>query len=460
MFHKEFYPTPIEVLQMMDIDASGKVILEPSAGKGDIVDYCKAHGAADVLAYEISPDLQKIVSAKCQLLGSDFFACTPEDISHINLIVMNPPFSNAEKHIQHAWKMAPEGCEIIALCNYETVSKDYLYRELSSLIRDHGQKQNLGDCFSGAERSTGVEIALVKLYKPITSSEFGFEGFFMDEEEEPETGPGMMQYNEVRALVNRYVGAMKTFDLLKAQSDMLNATLDQIGMRGIDLNVGHNDNITSKAQFSKLVQKKSWSYIFRKMNLEKFVTSGVMQDINKFVETQQNVPFTMKNIYRMFDIIVGTREETFKRALAEAVDNFTRHTHENRFGVEGWKTNAGHMLNKKFIVEWVIGSYMGFEIKYDSRNVKMIDDLTKVLCNLTGRNYDIIGGLYRFNYNANHNKEFDLEPNKWYKWGFFEVKFFKKGTMHVKFFDTNDWYTLNQAYASIKGFTLPETYRN
>jgi hypothetical protein len=29
----------------------------------------------------------------------------------------------------------------------------------------------------------------------------------------------------------------------------------------------------------------------------------------------------------------------------------------------------------------------------------------------------------------------------------------------MKFKDVNDWYVLNQAYAKIKGFSLPETYK-
>jgi len=59
------------------------------------------------------------------LLGSNFFDCSSEQISHINAIVMNPPFSNAGKHILHAWEIAPEGCEIIALYNSETIRNDY-----------------------------------------------------------------------------------------------------------------------------------------------------------------------------------------------------------------------------------------------------------------------------------------------------------------------------------------------
>lgn len=462
MFNTEFFPTPLNAIELMQLECNGKIILEPHAGKGDIIDYCFKNGAKEVLAFEINKDLQQIVRQKATLIGEDFFDCKAEQISHIHAIYMNPPFSNADRHILHAWKIAPEGCEIVALCNYQTIENDGRYGQLSKLIRDYGTSDNIGDCFSTAERKTGIDIGLLRLFKPVTSKDFEFEGFFMDDDEEEAQGEGIMAYNEVRALVNRYVGTMKMFDTMKSEIDSVNIMLNQIGMSKINIEIGQEKMITTKEQFSKIIQKRSWNYIFAKMNMEKYVTSGVMKDINKFVETQEKVPFTMKNIYRMLQIIVGTRQETFNRALEEAVDNFTRHTHENRFGIEGWKTNSGYMLNKKFICEGIIdtSAYSGFNIRYDSYNSRKIDDLVKVLCNITGINYNTIGSLHRFNYDKQkHTSLFTLEPNTWYQWGFFEVKFFKKGTMHVKFKDENDWYFLNKSYGELKGFSLSETYK-
>lgn len=460
MFHNEFYPTPLEVLQMMQLDCKDKIILEPHAGKGNIVDYCKTHGAREVLAIEINKDLQEIVKRKATLIGEDFFQCKPEHISHINAIYMNPPFSNANRHILHAWEIAPEGCEIVSLCNWTLIENTRYPGSFNRIVNDYGVTQNLGDCFTEAERKTGVEVGLVRLYKPVVSEEFEFEGFFMEDDEEEEQGNGIMAYNEVRALVNRYVGTMKVFDKMKSEMEALNGMIKGIGMYPITLEVSSEKMVTTKEQFSKIIQKRSWQHIFQKLNMEKYVTSGVMKDINKFVETQEKVPFTMRNIYKMLEIIVGTREHTFNRALEEAIDNFTKHTHENRFGVEGWKTNAGYMLNKKFIVNDVIGGYMGFEIKYDAYNVRRMDDLVKVLCNITGRDYNSVGSLYRFNYDKQTHKQiFVLEPNQWYEYGFFDVKFFKKGTMHVKFKDLEDWYRLNHAYGKLKGFTLHEQYK-
>ncbi len=53
----------------------------------------------------------------------------------------------------------------------------------------------------------------------------------------------------------------------------------------------------------------------------------------------------------------------------------------------------------------------------------------------------------------------DFQTNTWYKWGFFEFKVFKKGTIHLKFIDNDVWYRLNKAYGELKGFSLPETYK-
>lgn len=452
MFHKEFYPTPKSVLEMMQIDCEGKIVLEPSAGKGDIINYLFKNGASDVFAYEINKDLQKIVQSKCTLLGSDFLQAKPEEVSHCELIVMNPPFSNASTHIEHAYNIAPDGCEIISLCNYETINKTMRHRRLSVLIRDYGISQNLGNCFDTAERKTGVEVGIIRLFKP-NSEGSNFEGFFMDADEDID-GDGVAKYDEVKALVNRYVGAVKAFEKLDIMKQEVEQYLKPIGISEVTFNMGYDNKISSIEQFSKDLQKRSWKHIFSKMNMSKYVTSGVMKDINSFVETQQKYPFTMKNIYKMFEIIVGTRQNTYNKALEEAIDNFTMHTKENRFGVEGWKTNSGYMLNKKFIINWMVEQdYHGkLSLRFGS-NESRLEDLIKVMCNILGLNYDNIKPLRIF-----FNDHKGLERGIWYDWEFFEIKVFLKGTMHLKFKDETQWYKLNKAYGELKGFVLHDKY--
>ena len=114
------------------------------------------------------------------------------------------------------------------------------------------------------------------------------------------------------------------------------------------------------------------------------------------------------------------------------------------------------MLNQKFIVEWMV------EPKYNPGKVNLsiggneekIKDLVKVICSLEGVNYNEQTRLRDFFNNFN-----GLETNTWYCWSFFEIKAFKKGTMHLKFQNKDVWYRLNKAYGEIKGFNLPEAYK-
>lgn len=470
--NKDLYPTPNEVINLMGLNAFSKVVLEPQAGFGNIVDWLLKNGAKEVLTCEIEKDLQISLQSKSTFIGADFLAVKPEQISHVELIVMNPPFSNAEEHIIHAFKIAPNGCKIVSLCNYETIYKKIRYRELAALIRDNGSTKDLGQCFENAERRTDVTIGLVTLNKSlIDSNGFDTSGFFMDDDEEHQEN-GIMSYNSVRAVVNNYIGCIKGFEEIKKVQDNLNFNLSSMGVGSIAFKMGRtnrgNDEMTTVEQFAKELQYQSWKRIFADMGMEKYVTSEVMKKINTFINEQIKVPFTMKNVYHMLDVIFQTREETFKQSLEEAIDNFTKHTHENRYGVEGWKTNMGHMLNKKFICEYVCDSEWGYNrVKYDTYNVRKLNDLTKVLCNLNNANYgnllttfdengkieglQLSGDIHNMN-----NKEENMDTNTWYDYGFFDVKFFKKGTAHLKFKDEKVWHRLNQAYAKIKGFTLPD----
>lgn len=476
MFNKEFYPTPESVLEMMGIDCHNKTVLEPSAGKGDIVDYCKKWGAKEVLACEINDDLRSIVSRKANVINSDFFKVLPENISHIDCIVMNPPFSNADKHILHAWQIAPEGCEIIALCNNETIEKsDYGYRrsELRELISNYGEGMNLGDVFSTAERKTGTNIGLIKLFKPMVTDGNGFDDFYLLGDDTAEDN-AVISYNEMRAVVNTYSAAVRCFEKVEKIAKELHAYTNvtfvgkELGTidgekkyethklsfgHGLSFSAIHRENgITTKQEFARAYQQKCWEFIFKRVGIEKYVTKGVLVDVNKFIANRKNYPFTVKNISKMLDIIVGTRNDIMKRAIVEAVDNFTKHHDENRFGVEGWKTNAGHLLNKKFITGWIANiSYSGgLELRtYQCPNHDYLIDLVKAICFVTATEYDNIPKTYTLK---------NLTPNTWYDWGFFQFKVFKRGTGHFKFKDENVWATLNREYAKIKGQVLPEIF--
>src|SRR5690606_24958183 len=52
--------------------------------------------------------------------------------------------------------------------------------------------------------------------------------------------------------------------------------------------------------------------------------------------------------------------------------------------------------------------------------------------------------------------EDDLQWGKWFEWGFFRIRCYKKGTVHFEFREEKDWIAFNQKVAKIKGYPLPE----
>lgn len=456
MFNADFYPTPKHVIDQMiaGLDLNGKTVLEPSAGKGDIIDALKQQGAK-VICCEQNEELALIASSKAKLIATDFLTVESHQISHVDYIVMNPPFSADEHHINHAWNIAPAGCEIVALCNWQTIDNDFSRgrRILKSTIETYGTVANIGDAFGSAERKTGIEIGLIRLTKPGTSNDFS--EYFTDEDDEPEQqANALMSYNAIREVVQRYVNAVKLYDEVLENAVKMNALTEGLGVRDLVFTCSQKDVPTTRDEFAKELQKKSWDWIISKMNLEKYSTKGLMEDINKFVEQQKQQKFTMRNVYLMLDAIIQTTDQRMDRALVEVFDNLTQHYHENRFNVEGWKTNSHYLVNEKFIMPYIAplcrwGNYPDI----NDRQAQVVDDLCKALCFLTGQKWD---NTDRFSYQVrNKNPEY----GQWFDWGFFEVKIFKKGTGHFKFKDQDVWAKFNQQIARIKGFPLPENIK-
>lgn len=472
MFNSDFYPTPPGVAATMldPLDLRGKVVLEPSAGKGDLVRECLARGAAEVLWCEAESELQQILvsirDARPTQSSTDFQQMQAAEVSHIDLIVMNPPFSADERHILHAWGIAPPGCEIVALCNWNTVSNwrgnplttrpgTRVQQQLGHLIEAYGSKENMGEAFSTAERPTRVCIGLVRLTKPgqRVSGANEFDGFFLGADDIEAQGEGIIPYRRSRDIVNRYVQACRIYDEQMEAGVRLRGVLDGFFGQELGLQVTVEGAPVERNRFRKDLQKAAWAHIFAEFLPAQMATSQLAKDINQFVEQQSRIPFTERNIYRMLQIVAGTQDQRVDRAVGEAIDNLTRHTKENRYGVEGWVTNSGYMLNRRFIRAYMAElcwSGRGVNLKTYGSQSDEIRDLIKAICYLTGRNYDEVAQPKK------PSGDGIFWPGEWYEWGFFRFRAYKKGTVHFEFLDEEVWAAVNARYARIKGQVLPE----
>jgi len=459
MFGIDFYPTPTEVINDMlnGYDVENKSILEPSAGKGNIIEILLQSNAKQVLYCEIDNNLSLMCQDKGGIfLNNDFLQTTKEQVSHIDFIIMNPPFSKQKEHIMHAWKIAPEGCSVLSLCNSD-MFKGYGSRslEILNIINEYGDKVDLGNCFKNAERYTDVYITLIKLKKPIVNEgKNEFEGFFMDDDVQKDEGEGLLPYNFIKDIVGRYVKTIGLFDKQLETAIEINESTSLFYDLKIGFSCKSENKIVTRNEFAKDLQKNAWKFIFNKMNLTKVSTSGLREDINKFVEHNSNIPFTMKNIYRMIDIVIGTTSQRMDKALMEVFTNVTRHYDENRYNVEGWKTNSHYLLTEKFILPYVVErGFRNGEPDLRYREGDKLEDMQKAICYMTGTKYEDATPLYDY-FRNNY-----IEWGKWNTWGFFEIKCFKKGTMHFKFKSVDLWAKFNQNISRIMGYPLPENIK-
>ena len=468
LFSKELYPTPPEVIErmMMGEDYVGKTILEPSAGTGNIVGWLQQNGAGRVIACEIDSRLRQVLGDKCEIIGTDFLQVSSEQVSHIDMIVMNPPFSNADEHILHAWEIAPAGCTIVALCNTDTIDYYRYDRKkamLKQTVEENGNHEKLGRVFSKSERNTDVCVSLVKLYKP-GSGEDEFAGFFTEEDDYEERNPGvegLMPYNAVRDIVNRYVMAVQMFDSAMNAANEINAITKDNDCFSIRFGAFNKTGQVTREQYKNELQKASWRWIFKKLDMQRFVTKSVREKINQLVESQQAVPFTMKNVYRLLDMIVQTHGQRMQSTLEEAFDAICSFSAENSTAGETWKTNSNYMVNRKFILPYIT-DYMSYgyvtsphyvKIRCCARGEDQMNDIHLALCHLTGTTPP---NEYKdmFSYKIN---DMNLPWGEWGEWGFFRIKGFKKGTMHFEFKDEEVWAKFNQAVASARGWQVGST---
>jgi phospholipid N-methyltransferase len=177
----EFYPTPPSLINKMvsDIDFNRiKTILEPSAGSGNIVEkviekmkhahhsyYSREEKKYDIDCIEIDQNLRYILQGKgLKVIHDDFL--TYDGFKKYDLVIMNPPFSNGDKHVLKALELIEQGGQLVAIINAETIKNPYsnIRKDLINKLNTYNASiEYLQEEFKEAERTTNVEIALIKV---------------------------------------------------------------------------------------------------------------------------------------------------------------------------------------------------------------------------------------------------------------------------------------------------------
>ncbi len=168
-----FFPTPkpiiSQMLELADIQ-EGDRILEPSAGKGDILDMIRLHHPEnEVTAIERNGTLFDVLEAKGHSVKRVDFL---EHQGEYNAVIMNPPFEKGAdiEHVRHAYNLLAEDGKLVAIMSEGSFFRnDSQATEFRNWLDDVGgiSEQLPEDAFNNAEafRKTGVQTRIVTIAK-------------------------------------------------------------------------------------------------------------------------------------------------------------------------------------------------------------------------------------------------------------------------------------------------------
>lgn len=489
--NKDFYPTPQNIIDKMlcDLDFSMiKSILEPSAGKGDIVEvlkkkaekhnkyYGKQYYQFDIDCIEADQELQHILKGKnFRVVYNDFL--TYDTMKEYDLIVMNPPFSNGCKHLLKALEMQERnGGAVVCLLNAETLKNPCTNdrKDLQRKLTEYNAKIDfIQDAFMDAERKTAVEIALVKVQLPKVEREsFILEGLRKAQEQrefQSEESTQLIDSDFFKAIVKQYQLEVEAgIKLIKEYYAMQPYILSQFGKDektgetiqkgGCIISMNCSKNGLSVNEYIKRVRSKYWTALFENKKFIGQLTNNLQRDFYNKVEELSNYDFSLYNIYQLkIDMqkkVVKGIEDTIIELFDELSHKYSYwdETSKNIHYYNGWKTNQAWIINKKVIIP--LSAYNEFWGRYEPSDYKIVNklqDIEKCFNYFDGGLTEAVDLEESLKFAEEYGETKDIQLK------YFTVTFYKKGTCHITFNNNELLKKFNIFGSQHKGW-LPPSY--
>lgn len=492
---KEFYPTPENLIDKMIFELDFTMIhsiLEPSAGKGNIVEALKkkqeihSYGYKkyqfDIDCIEADQNLQHILKGKnFRVVYNDFL--TYDTMKEYDLVIMNPPFSNGCKHLLKALEMQQRnGGAVVCLLNAETLKNPCTNerKDLQRKLTEYGAKiEFIQDAFVEAERKTAVEIALVKVQLPEVHKEsFILKGLRKAQEQrenETEENAQLIDSDFFKAIVNQYqleveagiklikeYYAMKPFILSEFGKDKETGETIQIGGCIIQMDIiGNMDKYNNKLsinEYIKEVRKKYWKALFENPKFIGQLTNNLQREFYNKVGELSNYDFSLYNIYQLKIDMQKTVVKGIEDTIIELFDELSHkysywdETSKNIHYYNGWKTNQAWIINKKVIIP--LKAYNEFWGNYEPTDYKIVEklqDIEKCFNYLDGGLTEAVDLKESLKFAEEYGETKNIQLK------YFTVTFYKKGTCHIVFNNLELLKKFNIFGSQYKGW-LPPSY--
>ena len=479
MINNTFYPTPKRLISRMVSKLQNKdtrTYLDPSAGKGDIIDYLQGvyqYRTDRIDAIEIDETLQATLQGKnINVIDSDFLAFSSAD--KFDVICMNPPFDEGDKHLLKAIDIMYCG-EIVCLLNAETLQNPYsntrklLVRKLKELNADI---EYIEDAFLDAERKTAVSIALVyiRIENQVEDDLFaGVNDKASNTQENIVTDNEIQTQNHIKNMVDDFNRVVRVgTETLMSYYRNYNHISKYIKLANQDGKADSCYTTTDKTltgimqdklnQFLRDIRKSYWTDVLDLKDVKSRLTSEKSDLFYHQLQKHAHMDFTEHNIRQFIINLIGGYEQTLTDAVVKLFDDFTRNyawDDKNEFEknihyFNGWKSNKIFLVNKKVIMPWYNFIDWAGGWKVDYKDQQKLHDIDLVMSYFDASNHylSITDAL---------NSAFGRGQNRKVLSTYFEISAFKKGTIHLTFRDEDIRRRFNITACKGKGW-LPQDY--
>lgn len=490
----EFFPTPKSLLDRIEADFGDAwenlrgdlSILEPSAGRGDIVDWLKSKpteydrrlfrrqihsNGADIDCIEIEPDLRAILKEKdgISVIHDDFL--TFETAKRYDLIIMNPPFSNADRHLLKAINLQEQyGGMVVCILNAETIRNPF--SNTRKVLAQQLEKYNASIKFydsafstSDTERKTDADIAVVALKVPIPecyAQSFIFDRLdkakaekyaepIVEDECNEIVHDGLdyldsyiKQFNEE---IDAGIALIKEFNAYASVRKLRFGNIDsEHEIEPLTLRVsGKEMDNKGLNRYVEAVRLRYWKMLFKNPKFVGKLTNKMQNELMSSIEEMRHYDFTMHNI---FELMMQIRDSTLKgieESLMNLFETFSSkysyldEASANIHYYNGWRTNKAHKVNKKVIIplrgvwsgwkygretHWSLSSYSAWSILRDL--AKALDYIASPTYSAIDTHQDIQNQI-ELNFKSGNATNIETK--------YFILTFYKKGTCHIIFRD-------------------------
>lgn len=266
---------------------------------------------------------------KLRVVNDDFLSY--DTFKPYDLIVMNPPFANGDKHLLKAISMQERtGGKIRCILNAEMIRNPYtrsrqeLVRKLSELNAEISFET---DAFGNAERKTDVEVAIIKLDIPEPHRESDiFKNCLKAETQkmaQAQESTELVFSDKIKQTVAYYraeiaagVKLIEEYTALKPYI-MSSVKKSEYAQPLITLAVG-SDSASDKLNiesYCQAVRSKYWRALFMNPEFTQQLTSEIQSDLRSRVDEMKDLEFSEYNIRTLYSLYA--QMETAKAELGK-----------------------------------------------------------------------------------------------------------------------------------------------